>query len=57
MGPQRGCNIYIGYNSLSIIRFFEPLTYDPFIVRFAVYNFDKTLFPSLGTPNAPTDEK
>jgi len=34
MGPQRRIWVYVGFDSLSIIRFFEPLTNDVFKTRF-----------------------
>ena len=35
MGPQRRLGIYVGFDSLSIIRFLEPLTGDIFTAQFA----------------------
>jgi hypothetical protein len=48
MGPQRRLRIYIGFDSPSIIRYFEPLTCDIFKARFEDYHFDENIFPSLG---------
>ena len=48
MGPQRRLDIYVGYESPTIVRYLEPLTGDLFIARFADCHFDETLFPSLG---------
>ncbi|XP_004309292.1 PREDICTED: uncharacterized protein LOC101304635, partial [Fragaria vesca subsp. vesca] len=48
MGPHRRLGIYVGYESLTIIRYLEPLTGDLFTARFADCHFDETLFPSLG---------
>ena len=39
--------IYVGYESVSIIRYLEPLTCDVFIVRLADCQFDEANFPSL----------
>ena len=50
MGPQRCLDIYVGFNSPSIIRFLEPTTGDLFTTRFADYHFNETRFPSIGTP-------
>ena len=57
MGPQHRLGIYVRYNSLSIIRFLEPLMGDLFTARFVDYHFDETQFPSLGTPKASKKEK
>ena len=57
MAPQRRFGIYIGYSSLSIIRFLEPLTSDLFTVRFANCHFDNANFSSLGTPKASKEDK
>ena len=57
MGFQCRLSIYVGYNSLSIIRFLEPLTGDLFTARFTNYHFDETQFSSLGTPKASKEEK
>ena len=57
MDPQRRLGIYVGYNSLSIIRFLKSLMDDIFIIRFADCHFDETQFPSLGTPKASKEEK
>ena len=51
MGPQHRLGIYVGFNSLSIIRFLEPTTSDLFTARFADCHFNETMFPSIGTPN------
>jgi hypothetical protein len=47
MDPQRRIEIYIGFDSLSIIRFLEPLTDDVFKARFEACHFDENIFPSL----------
>ena len=57
IGPQPRLGIYVGYNSLSIIRFLEPLMGDLFTVKFVNCHFDKTHFPSLGTLKASKEEK
>jgi hypothetical protein len=48
MGPQCRLEIYIGFDSPSIIRYLKPLTDDIFKVRFEDCHFDESLFPSLG---------
>jgi hypothetical protein len=40
MGPQRRLGIYIGFDSLSIIKYLEPLISDSFMTRFADCYFD-----------------
>ena len=40
--------IYDGFDSPSIIRYFEPLTGDIFKTRFEDCHFDENIFPSLG---------
>ena len=40
--------IYVGYESLSIIKYLEPQTEDIFTSRFADCHFDETVFPALG---------
>ena len=48
MGPQRRLGIYVGFDSPSIIRYLEPLTFDVFTARFPDCHFDETNFPQLG---------
>ena len=48
MGPQRRLGIYTGFNSLSIIRYLEPLIDDVFKTRFEDCHFIETIFPPLG---------
>ena len=48
MGPQRRLGIYVGYDSLSIIRYLEPLSRNVFTARFANCHFNEFIFPSLG---------
>jgi hypothetical protein len=48
MGPQRRLEIYIGFDSPSIIRYLEPLASDIFNTRFEYCHFDENIFPSLG---------
>lgn len=47
MGPQRRLRIYVGFDSLSIIRYLEPLIGDVFKARFTDCHFDKSIFPQL----------
>jgi hypothetical protein len=48
MRPQRKLGIYIGFDSLSIIRYIEHLTGDIFKACFEYCHFDENIFPSLG---------
>ncbi|GJZ86735.1 putative copia-like polyprotein [Tanacetum coccineum] len=48
MGPQRRLGIYVGYETISIIKYLEPLTGDVFTTRFAHFHFNKAIFPSHG---------
>ncbi|KAL0446220.1 UNVERIFIED_CONTAM: hypothetical protein Slati_1749900 [Sesamum latifolium] len=48
MGPQRRLGIYIGFESLSIIKYLEPMTGDHFTARYLDCQFDETIFPALG---------
>jgi hypothetical protein len=51
MGPQRRLGIYIGYESLSIIKYLEPSTGGIFTARFADCHFDETNFPTTQGEN------
>lgn len=46
MRPQRRLEIYIGFDSSSIIRYLEPLTNDIFKAHFEKCHFDENIFPS-----------
>ena len=48
MGPQRRLGIYTGFDSLSIIRYHEPLIDDVFKAHFEDCHFNETIFPPLG---------
>jgi uncharacterized protein YozE (UPF0346 family) len=48
MGPHRKLGIYVGYESLSIIKYLEPRTGDLFTTRYADSIFDEEHFPALG---------
>jgi hypothetical protein len=48
MGPHRKVGIYVGFQSLSIIKYLEPLIGDLFTTRFADSFFDEEHFPALG---------
>ncbi|KAL0551257.1 hypothetical protein IC582_010343 [Cucumis melo] len=48
MGPQRRLEIYVGFESPSVIRYLEPLRGDVFTARFADCHFNETNFPTLG---------
>ncbi|GJY11671.1 retrovirus-related pol polyprotein from transposon TNT 1-94 [Tanacetum coccineum] len=43
MGPQRRLEIYVGYETSSIIRYLEPLTCDLFTARFDDCRFDEAV--------------
>ena len=47
MGPQQRLGIYVGFDSSSIIRYLEPLTYNVFIACFVDCHFNENNFPSL----------
>ena len=47
MGPQRRIGIYVGLDSPSIIKYFEPMTGDVFRARFADCHFNETMLPQL----------
>lgn len=54
LGIQRRKGIYVGFDSISIIRFMEPTTADVFKARFNDCHFYETTFPTLiltGEPN------
>ena len=57
MGPQRRLGIYIGFNSLSIIKYLEPLTGDVFTARFADCHFNESIFPNLGEEKQKLDKQ
>ena len=48
MDPQRRMGIYVGYESPSIVKYFEPSTGDLFTARFDDCHFDESVFPTLG---------
>ena len=48
MGPHRKLGIYVGYQSLSIIKYLEPLIGDLFTARYADCIFNEDHFPTLG---------
>ena len=48
MGLQRKLGIYIGFDSLSIIRYFKLLTEDVFTDRFAYCHLNESVFSPLG---------
>ncbi|KAK4737432.1 hypothetical protein R3W88_001129 [Solanum pinnatisectum] len=47
MGPQRRLEIYVGYESRSIIKYLEPRTRDLFTPRFVDCHFDESVNPTL----------
>ncbi|KAL0419294.1 UNVERIFIED_CONTAM: hypothetical protein Sradi_1342900 [Sesamum radiatum] len=48
MGPQRRLEIYVGFESPSIIKYLEPMTGDQFTARYLDCQFNETIFPVLG---------
>ena len=57
MGPLRKSGIYVGYETVSIIRYLDPMTGDCHTARFADCIFDEDFFPTLGGENQPLDAK
>jgi hypothetical protein len=57
MGPPRNSRIYIGYETVSIIRFLDPMSSDCHTTCFVDCIFDEDLFPTLGGGNQPLDDK
>ena len=55
--PQRRLGIYVGFDSLSIIRYLEPLTKDVFRARFADCHINETVFPPLGGEKSISEER
>ena len=48
MGPQRRLEIYIGFDSPSIIRYLKPLIGDVFTTCFIDCHFNENVFSPLG---------
>jgi hypothetical protein len=48
MGPHRRMGIYIGFQSLPILKYMEPLTDDLFTAQFAYCIFNEDHFTALG---------
>ncbi|KAM1377208.1 hypothetical protein ACFX2F_038847 [Malus domestica] len=48
IGPQLRMEIFVGYDSPSIIRYLEPLIGELFTARFVNYHFYETVFQLLG---------
>ena len=57
MGPQSRSRIYIGFNSPSIIKYFQSSTGDVFKARFTDCHFDEVNFLSLGGDKLPKEER
>jgi hypothetical protein len=51
MGPQRRMEIYVGFQSPSILKYLEPLMGDLFTTQFADCIFNEDHFPALGGDN------
>ena len=47
MGPQRRLGIYVDFESLSIIRYLEPLIGNVFTARFTSCHFNESVFPPV----------
>ena len=47
MGPQRRLELYVEYESPSIIRYLEPQIGDVFMARFVDCHFNEIIFPAL----------
>ena len=58
MGPQRRLEIYVGFDSPSIIRYLKPLTSDVFTTRVADCHSNESVFPSLrGEKSIPEERR
>ena len=57
MGPQRRLMIYVGFDSLSIIKYLEPLIGDVFTAHFTNCHFNESIFPSLGGEKLVLEER
>jgi hypothetical protein len=44
MDPHRKLGVYVGFQSLSIIKYLKPLTDDLFMAQFADYIFNEDHF-------------
>ncbi|KAL0289899.1 UNVERIFIED_CONTAM: hypothetical protein Scaly_2688200 [Sesamum calycinum] len=57
MGPQRRLEIYVGFESPSIIKYLEPMTDDQFTARYLDCQFNETIFPVLGGEDKEINRK
>ena len=57
MGPQWRLEIYVGFDSPSIIRYLEPLTEDVLTTYFADCHFNESIFPLLGEEKSVPEEQ
>ena len=57
IGLQGRLGIYVGFESLSVIRYLEPLTDDVFTACFADCHFNDSVFPSLGGEKSIPEER
>ena len=57
MGPQRRLEIYVCFDSPSIIRHLEPLIGDVFIARFVDCHLNDSIFPPLGGEKSVQKER
>ena len=52
MGPPRRLGIHVRFDSLSIIRYLEPLVGDVFTAHFADCHFNESVFSPLSGENS-----
>ena len=57
MGPQRRLEIYVSFDSSSIIRYLEPLTRDVFRAICVYCHFNEIVFPPLGGEKSILEER
>jgi hypothetical protein len=55
MGPHQKLGVYVGYETLSIIKYLEPMTGDLHTARYADCVFDEDYFPALGGDRHPEE--
>ena len=57
MGPQRRLGIYVGFDSLFVIKYLESLTYNVFTTYFANCHFTDSVFSTLGGEKSILEER
>ena len=55
MVPHKKLEIYVGYETPSIIKYLEPMTGDLHTARYVDYVFDEDHFPALGGDRHPEE--